>query len=282
MKRLLIFGAAVALTLARCKDGSGDSAMNQFKQIPGSTFEGGATLPNGDYAKYKIQADDTNATAEVEIRRQGSCSMAMGKIPVATIGGTDANGQIYQLENMKVQIEPKDAGLLEYNRQFVHLIVDHGVKTECSRAPAGSIPAQEFAAQEQRHFFSKFGLSPKLLQMATPALIRGSSTYMLYFRSQDMGLAFDSATGQIVGIDVPKHKLFTDYEFTANRSLYHTVDIPEGELFPLMLTAGDLKTLMHTNAIVRELQGAVDLTINESPEDRQNLINSTWDDLVNK
>jgi hypothetical protein len=199
---------------------------------------------------------------------------------VAQVGGVDANGQFYQLENMKVQVLPKDRDQLKYNSKFVHVIVDSKVQAPCSAAPVKALSASEWKTEYDRHYFSNFELTDTQLAMAGPALMRGSNSFMLYFRSANIGLAFDSKTNTVIGVDIPKKLLRSDFVFTATTGDLDMNEIPPESLFPLMIEPEDLKLHRRAAEISKELTMAIDESKDEDKQKQD--LDLYWYELFNK
>lgn len=284
MKHLSIFAFLISTSfLAGCGT-SDNSPMDDFKRDKPFSKEGGVLLPNGDFAKYSVASDSSTAEAQIEISSRGQCFRVAGAIPVKLIDGEDANGQYWQSEDLKVQIKPKQRGQPKYNDRFVHFVVDRNDKSRvtCSEAPKDSIPENELRSKMQTTFFSNFPLTDRQRQMAGLILPRGSNSFMLFFKNHKIGLVFDSVSNELIGVDVPKQILETDFIFTVNRELLKTDLIPENELFPLLITNDDIETHRRTVEIAKAMGTAVENLKDDSPQSRDFVISSVWAQFFRK
>lgn len=280
MKHLGIFLIYI-LAIAGCGK-SDDVAMENFKKNKPLSKDGGLKIPNGDFAKFSIAADTEVAAARIEISSGGHCFAVSGAIPVKLIEGQDANGQYWQSEGLKVQINPKQNDRLKYNNRFVHFVVDRKKENRipCSEAPKEAVSVDEFRSKMQRTLFSNLPLTERQLALASQTLHRGSSTFMLFFKNHNIGLVFDSATKDLIGIDVPKQVLESDFVFTSNRDQLQTDQIPEDEFFPLMMTEEDIRAHQQAMKIVNLMSGIEERLKDKSPQERDFIVSGTWAHLV--
>jgi hypothetical protein len=283
-KKLAIFLLASSLIGCSKSGDSARSAMDDFKKDKPFSKDGGASLSNGDFVKYTIAADHVEAAAQIEISSRGQCYRVTGTIPIALIEGNDDAGQFWQAGDLRVQINPKENDRLQYNQRFVHFIVDRkdGNKVPCSDAPKEIVSDGELSTKMQKTFFSDLPLSARQQQMAGPVLARGASTFMLFFKNQKIGLLFDSATNDLVGVDVPKQILESDYLFTSGRQFLQIDSVSEDDLFPLILTADDMAIHHHSIEMANLVKRAVANMNNKTPADRDSIIAGLWAELFRK
>ena len=282
MKNLWIFVSFLSLTTLIGCGKSDNSAMNEFKHNKLLSKESSVRLPNGDFVKYRIGSDDRSVEATIEISSRGKCYRVSGSLPVDLIEGNDPAGQYWSFDGLKVQINPKQDDELKNNFKFVHFVVEYDEKNKvsCPAAPNDVISAAELNLKLQKTFFTDLPLTDKLLAMASPILHRGSSAFMLFFKERNLGLVFDSNSNNLIGIDVPKESLETDFVFGSGRQYLTTEKMPADELFPILMSDADIEVHQRAVSIVKTIRRSEERMKDKSKSDRDFVVSTTWADLV--